>query len=167
MNKNELLYEYFTKQKEILSLLEESNNIVLELIKDDHCCDNSILDDDYAIEEEDGDHLYMLRYHDSRNRRKYIQFDNHKYIKSNYNLGDVIVRPLITTKTGYRAGCNVMFYSKNDAKEFFKKFMNSKSRRYIDEYEMNAWKIVNVPKRALISQPLRRHWDTEYGWFTV
>ena len=193
MSKNDLLYEYFTKQKEILSLLEESNNIVSKLFNCNNDSDGTKEDSklshyDHAIKKEiireiikdslkptelaslynykaDYDKWYTFRYHDSRGRRKYIQFDKFKYAW-NCNL-DNVVRPRIVTRTGYRAGYNVIFKTRKEAIEFFVKFMSSDIRRNIDEYEMDAWKIIEVPERVLDSQQLNRHWDTEYGWFTV
>lgn len=191
MNKNELLYEYFNKQKEILNLLEESNNIIGKLF---NCNDEEQVEEDhklshydYAIKKElireiirdslkptelanlnksDVGKWYMFRYHDSRGRRKYIQFDKFKYALT-YNLGDNIIRPMIVTKTGYKAGRNVIFKTRKEAIEFFVKFMSSDVRRNIDEYEMDAWKIVEVPERVLDSQQFSRHWDSKYGWFSV
>ena len=192
-NKYDLLFEYFNKQKEILSLLEESNNIVSELFncnnKEEHIEEDVKLSNyDHAIKKElireiirdslkpselvnidkvEDDKWYTFRYHDSRGRRKYIQFDKINYVFNDYNLKDNIVRPKIVTKTGYRAGCNVIFRTRQKAIEFFVKFMSSDIRRNIDEYEMDAWKIIEVPERVLDSQQFSRHWDTDYGWFTV
>lgn len=194
-NKYDLLFEYFNKQKEILSLLEESNNIVSELFNNhkedkfemtlndhnevDHrtiinmkkewlreLIYDSLKHSELAnIDKAEDEKWYTFRYHDSRGRRKYIQYDT---FKERYNISGInIVRPTIITRTGYRAGRNVIFRTRKEAIEFFVKFMSSDLRRDIDEYEMEAWKIVEVPKKVMDSQQLERHWSNHYGWFTV
>ena len=183
-NKIDTLIDYYDKQKQILNLLKESNDLVSKLFSDheedvkndDNTteCHKRVLNKDdireiimdslkpselASIDKEEYGKWYAIKYHDYNGRRKYIQFN--KFNKK------LIARPTIVTRTGYSAGHNVIFKRRKSAIEFFVRFMSSDARRDINEYDMESWKIVEVPKRVLDRQQYISHYDAEYGLFYV
>lgn len=144
MNSYDKVIEFYEIQKEILNLLNKQSKIINSFVAHDDTNENT---------------YYMFRLHSGyrwfrQKTYKYIQFQRH------------FTKPHIVTDIQYRAGCNVMFKTKEDAEEFGKRFFNSKVRRP-SAFSHADWQIVKVSNRVLKSQSLKEFIDDEYGKFIV
>lgn len=138
MNKK-LQKEFYKNQLEILNLLEKSNHIVELMINE-------------PVKE-----YYMLRYDGCCWGRK-----TYKYVQKHFGK-----RPHIVSDMGYTRGCNVLFENIEDAVNFMRVFLNSKSRSQHGCYEKDGWKVVKVQPKVLEAQKLKKYFDYEYGFYLV
>lgn len=167
MNTIDLLSDYYKKQSDILKLLRESNNIIETLLnEEDEECKVPL-----KVCDKDGK-WYMFRFRSNRQifgryLYKYIQVspDALSYDSDlDCTKVDRHYRPRIVTDISYRAGMNVLFKTKEDAKKFFTKFMNSKARRNVSEYNYGTWELVAI-KNYNYESTCELYKDNEYGYY--